>query len=132
MGQLKTIVLKDMANADRTFVPYSANNGTAILQERGPGGVPIGNARLSIAQTVTADAGRRKTTIRLSLPELQEVAGSNGVVKPTVVRTAYVDLTFASDGTSTSDERGDVVAMMRSLLANADMWDVIVDLQQLY
>lgn len=130
MAYIETIVLKDVANADRTFKRHSANAGTTNFLERGPGGIPIGNSRLSIAQSVTTEAGRRKTTVNLTLPEVQEVTGSNGVAKPTVVRTAYATLTFASEGTATADERGDAVSMLRSLLANNSMWDVIVELEQ--
>jgi hypothetical protein len=56
----------------------------------------------------------------------------NGVSKPAVVRTSYADLTFTFDGTSTADERSDVLWYAYSFLENGAAFAYIRDLESFY
>lgn len=129
MPQLIGIVLKDHADADHTFAPKGIPNGVATLAQST--GVPIGDRRLTISSTETA-SGRRKIAMKLVIPVVQDVEVS-GISKPTVVRTSYVDISFAFDGTSNTAERQDVLAYAKSLLSNTTLIDSVVeDLETLY
>ena len=129
MPQLIAMVLKDHADADHSFAPKGIPNGVATLAEST--GVPIGDRRLTISSSETA-SGRRKITMKLVLPVVQDVVVT-GVSKPQVVRTSYVDIAFAFDGTSNTVERQDVLAYAKSLLSNTTLVDSVVeDLETLY
>ena len=128
MPQLSTTVLKDSADVDHNFTPDGIQGNVATLVEST--GVPIGNKALSISLAKTAN-GRRKVTVKLAMPVIQDAVVS-GVSRPTVVRAAYADLTLSFDPTSSTVERKDVIALVKSLLGTAMFDDVAADLQQLY
>lgn len=128
MPQLVNVVLKDSANVDHTFTPEDISGGVASLVEST--GVPVGDNRITIGQTKTAN-GRRKVTVKLALPVVQD-AVVNGVARPTIVRTSYADVTFSFDGTSSTDERKNTLAFVASLMGNAMFKSVANDLQGLY
>lgn len=125
MPALATLTLKDMAAANHVFKPRDIKDGTALFVEST--GVPIGDKRVTVNITETG-SNRRKATYKIVLPVVQDVT-SNGVSRPTVVRTSYVDISFTFDGTSSSDERGNAVAFARSLLMLDSQWDPIVGLE---
>nr|QDH88675.1 MAG: hypothetical protein H1Bulk304066_000002 [Leviviridae sp.] len=116
MPQLNNAVLKDGATtpANHTFTPDNISGGVATLIEST--GVPIGDKRLTVSLVQTS-AGRRKVTMKLTIPVVQD-ATVNGVTRPTVVRTAYADLTFSYDGSSSLQERKDTRAYIVSALAD--------------
>lgn len=128
MPQLTSAVLKDSANADHTFTPNNVSGGVATLVEST--GVPIGDKRISIGQNQTAQ-GRRKVTVKLAVPAVQD-AVVNGVSRPTVVRTAYADITFSFDGSSSATERKDALAYIKSLMANPMFISAAGDLEGIY
>jgi len=106
----------------------SISNGVAALVNTT--GVPIGDKKLTVSSTVTAQ-GRRKVSVKLAIPVVQD-AVVGGVSRPTVVRTAYVELNFSFDATSNTTERGDTVGYMWSLLGSTLMANLVDDLQTLY
>lgn len=128
MPQLTTVVLKDNANADHTFTPNNVQGGVATLVEST--GVPIGDKRITIGQNQTAQ-GRRKVTVKIAIPAIQD-AVVNGVTRPTVVRAAYADLTFSFDGSSSTSERKDALAYIKSLMANTMFISAAGDLEGIY
>lgn len=128
MPQLSNIVLKNNADADVTFEPRDTANGVATLVNKT--GVPIADKQLSVS-AVRTQAGRTKVTTKLRIPVVQDV-DVNGVSKPTVVRTAYVDLVFSVDQTSDTTERADVVAYLKSFLGSTAGIAVMRDLSVLY
>lgn len=132
MPQLNTLVLKDGASTpvDHTFEPVDIVNGVANLAESGD--VPIGNNRVSVSCTKTS-TGRYKAIVKMVVPTVQ-TATTNGISVPTVVRTAYADLTFTFDSTSNSQERKDIVAFIRDALDPSKVMvrDAIVGLQAVY
>lgn len=128
MPQLTTVVLKDDAAADHTFTPNDFQGGVATLVEST--GVPIGDKRITMSQNQTAQ-GRRKVTVKVSIPVLQD-AVVNGVTRPTVVRTAYADITFNFDGGSSTVDRKNMLAYVKSLIGTSLFVSVAGDLQGLY
>ncbi len=128
MPQLSTVVLKDNANADHTFTPENIENGVAALVEST--GVPLGNKRITISKTQTAQ-GRRKVIMKLSLPTMED-AVVNGVTRSTVTRVAYCDIGFSFDGLSTTLERKNALAYAKNLLAHATVVSVAGDLEGIY
>ena len=128
MPQLAPLVLKDRqaTPVSHTFVPEDISSGVGALVEST--GVPIGDRRVTIAMKRTPD--RRKPEFRLSVPVVQDQT-INGITQPTVVRTAYVDIKFNFDATSSEQERKDVVGMAEEALKAATTLcnDVFVKLQ---
>lgn len=128
MPQLNTIVLKDGAGADATYSPENIANGTATLVEST--GVPIGENHLSIT-TAKLQTGRRKVTLKLTSPEVQDIVVA-GISRPTIVRTAYAEATFSFDQTSNELERFDILSRMITLLQGDAAWQAVAKLKHLY
>lgn len=131
MPQLASLVLTDRAATpvNHTFTPLDIQSGVGVVVESS--GVPIGDRRFSVALNKTSQ-NRYKPSLRLTVPVVQD-ATINGITKPTVVRTAYADITFNFDPSSTEQERKDVVGMLQSSL-DSSKWvnDVAVKLQGVY
>jgi len=108
MPQFAPVVIKDTAEVAHTYNPDSITGGVATLVEST--GVPIGDKRITISSTKT-QGDRRKLTFKFSFPVVQD-ATVNGVVKPTVVRTAYADVVFSFSGDSSLKERGDAADLV--------------------
>lgn len=115
MTQLTTLVLKDHAAANVSFAPRDIVNGVATAQNSS--GVPVGDKTVSWSTTRTTN-GRRKAILKMVFPVVQDQVIS-GISKPTVVRTAYCDVTFSFDGTSTTVERQDMIAALAAALADS-------------
>lgn len=133
MPQLQNLVLTDRAATPvaHTFVPSDITNGVAAVAESA--GVPLGNNRVTMSLTRTKDNGRFKPSLKFTFPVVQTET-INGVGRPAVVRSAYVDLTFTFDPSSTTQERKDVVGMVQSALDASKVLtnDLIVGLQNVY
>lgn len=132
MPQLQPLLLTDRAATpvQHSFLPRDIVNGVATVEEST--GVPIANNRFSISSRKTRD-GRYKITLKGVFPVVQ-TQSINGISTPAVVRTSYVDMTFSFEGTSTFDERNNVVGMMRSALdpTNPLVNETLVTLQSVY
>lgn len=115
MPQLTSLVLKDGAATpvDHTFEPREVSQGIATLVESN--GIPIGDRKITLSVSRTAQ-GRVKATMKLVIPVVTDQT-LNGVTRPTVVRTAYADVTFSYDGSSNTQERKDIIAYVRNALA---------------
>lgn len=130
MPQLNApIVLTDSVPADHSFAPRGIDaNGVATLVKSS--GVPIGDERLTVQRSRTAQ-GREKVSVKLTVPVVaSETVG--GVIRPSVVRAAYVDLTFSFDGASATVDRANVRKMMQDLLGEAAMVAVVDNLEYFY
>lgn len=129
MPQLNTLVLTDSANTEHSFAPRGVDaNGVATLVKST--GVPIGDEKLTISRSRTAQ-GREKVVMKLTLP-VQQNATVDGISRPTVVRSAYAEVTFSFDGTSNTAERAVARSLVADLLADATSVDVIDDLESLF
>ena len=132
MPQLQNLVLTDRAATPvaHTFTPINIDaNGVGTVAETGT--VPVGEPKFSIQNKRVN--GRFKVTLKLSVPVVQTQT-INGISTPTVVRTAYVDATFAFDGTASEQERKDIVGMFQSSLDPAKVLvnDTLIKLQGVY
>jgi hypothetical protein len=131
MPQLTSVVLTDRQATPvaHTFTPEDITSGVGSLAESS--GVPIGDKRVTISMKKTSD--RRKPELRFSFPVVQDET-INGVTRPVVVRTSYVDLKFNFDATSSEEERNDIVGMLEDALTSGKsvFHDVIVKLQGVY
>lgn len=133
MPQLQTTVLTDRKATPvaHTFTPRDIVSGVGTVIETT--GVPVGNSRLSVSLAQTASSGRYKAIVKLAVPVVA-TSVINGVSTPIVQRTAFADLTFTFDSTSSEAERNDLVGMLASALA-ADkplINDAVVKLQGIY
>lgn len=133
MPQLQNLVLTDRAGTpvNHTFAPRDITpDGVGTVVEST--GVPIGDNRFSVGLRRTAE-GRVKATLKGVFPIVQTQT-VNGISTPVVVRTAYCDITFSFDATSSEQERDDVVGMMASSLADTKVLvnDTVVKLQGVY
>jgi hypothetical protein len=129
MTQLASLVLKDHLDADVTFVPKDIVGGVATTVNTT--GVPIGDKTVSFAINRTT-TGKRKVTLKLAIPVVQDVVVA-GISRPTIVRSAYVDIAFSFDQTSSTVERQDVLALTKSLLGNSgQIVPLVTDLSSPY
>ncbi len=128
MPQLAPITIKDGANADVIYAPEGVVGGVATLLKSS--GVPVGDQRLTYTSTRTPQ-GRRKVAMKLTIPVVQDVV-MNGVTRPTVVRTAYADVTLSFDETSNTAERADCLARAKNVLGHATTVLVVSNLENLY
>ncbi len=136
MPQLQNLVLKDRKSTpvDHTFTPSNIESGVATVVETT--GVPVGNSKLSLSLRQTSangGLGRYKAEMKLAVPVVVNET-INGVSVPKVARTAYADVTFTFDQTSTEAERNDLVGMLADSFAVSKTLinDTVVKLQGIY
>lgn len=132
MPQLQNLVLTDRAATpvNHTFTPLDIRDGMGTVVESA--GVPIGNNRVGVALNKTS-TGRYKGVLKYQFPVVATQT-INGVSSPTVVRTAYCDITFTFEEGSSLQERKDVVGMVQSSLdaSKTLVNDVLTGLQGVY
>lgn len=116
MGAVNSIVLTDGAAtpATHTHLP-SYKEGGELFVFRESTGVPLADNVITVRSRKTA-AGKYKTSLGLAKPIVQTQT-INGISQPVVVRTAYANLDFTFDATSTQQERKDIVFEIASLFA---------------
>lgn len=131
MPQLQNLVLTDRKATPvaHTFTPFDIKNGVGTVVEQT--GVPVGNNRFTSSLRRTGN--RYKAQLQLVMPVTQNET-INGIVTPKVVRTAYADVSFTFDATSSDQERKDLVGMLQSSLDATKVLvnDTIVNLQGVY
>ena len=113
MPQLTPLGLRKSDGTDISFAPKGITNGVARLNSST--GVPIADPTLTMSTNQTAN-GRQKVVFKLAVPVVQDNVVS-GVARPTVVRTAYADITLSFDGSSTVTERKDIASFINRLMA---------------
>lgn len=130
MPQISDIVLKDgqATPANHTFKPRAIVGGVATLVEST--GVPLSDKKVTVGASTTS-TGRRKVTIKLAVPVVQDTT-VNGVTKPALVRSAYADVQFTFDSSSGTQERKDTMAYIASLLGTSLMASIGGDLEYPY
>lgn len=134
MPQLQNLVLTDRAATPvaHTFVPESIDKG-GVASVVESSGVPFGNNRVTLSLTRNPGTGKYKGVIQFTFPIVQN-ATVNGVTNPVIVRTAYANLQFTFDSSSSEQERKDCVGMVYSALdaSKTLINDMIVKLQAPY
>jgi hypothetical protein len=121
MPNLANVVLTDRKATPvaHTFTPQGITPaGVATVIESS--GVPVGNSKLSVSHRVAPASGKHKTELKLAIPVVVNET-INGVTNPRVARTAYADVTFTFEATSTTAERNDLVGMLESALKPANL-----------
>jgi len=113
MPQLAPITLTKGDGTAVEFKPKNISAGVARLNA--PTGVPIADPTLTMSTSQTA-GGRTKVTFKLAVPVVQDNVVS-GVSRPAVVRTAYADLVFSFDGSSTASERANILSFVSYMTA---------------
>lgn len=113
MPQLTVVTL---TKGDGTPIDFKPKNITAgVARLNAPTGVPIADPTLTMSTSQTA-GGRTKVAFKLAVPVVQDNTVS-GVSRPAVVRTAYADLVFSFDGSSTAGERRNIMSLVSYLTA---------------
>lgn len=132
MPQLQNLVLTDRKATPvaHTFTPFDIKNGVGTVVEQT--GVPVGNNRFTVSLRRVGNT-RYKAQLQLVMPVTQNET-INGIVTPKVVRTAYADLSFTFEATSSDQERKDLVGMLQSSLDTAKVLvnDTVINLQGVY
>jgi len=115
MPQATTLQITDTAGTSN-YDPVSITGGVAEFAFGGD--VPIGDKRITIS-AVRTQAGRRKITLKGVFPVVQ-TSTVDGIDQPVNTRTAYGEVSFSFDKTSTADEREDVIKGFISLFTDTD------------
>ncbi len=132
MPQLQSVVLTDrtpVTPVNRTYDPQDIKAGVGVAAN---GAVtPAGSERISVSNILSGT--RYKGEVRLVLPVIQNET-VNGIVRPVVVRTAYVTLQTSFDTSSSEQERNDALGLMASALGTGKVLinDALVKNQGIY
>lgn len=133
MPQLQSVVLTDrtpVTPVNLTFVPRDIDaNGVGTVVNTP--GTPIGEKRLTVS--MKKRNSRYIGQARLTLPVVATET-INGVSRPIVVRTAYVNVDVTFDEKSTEQERTDAIGLMASALGTGKVLvnDALVKLEGVY
>lgn len=133
MPQLQSVILTDrtpVTPVNLTFVPRDIDvNGVGTVVNTP--GTPIGEKRLTVS--MKKRNSRYNGQARLTLPVVATET-INGVSRPIVVRTAYVNVDVTFDEKSTEQERTDAIGLMGSALATGKVLvnDALVKLEGVY
>jgi hypothetical protein len=126
--QFAPVTVKDSLDVDNTFVPRDIVGNVATYVKHGA--APIGDQRITVKVDRTA-TGRVKVTYKFALPVIQDMTVA-GVTRPTLVRTAFADVTYAFDQTSSEAERANLVYMLSNFLKSGVGGDTAVLLNTIY
>lgn len=131
MPQLQQLVLTDRADTpvSHTFTPVDIQQNVATVSERT--GSPVADPIYSISNRRSGD--NYKVTIKMSVPVVQNET-VNGISRPVVVRSAYVQATFTFSKDSTEEERDNVVGMFADSFGTGKTLvnDTLVKLEGVY
>lgn len=133
MPQLQSLVLTDRTTptpVNLTFVPRDIDAkgvGTVVNNA----GTPIGEKRVTVS--MKKRNSRYYGQVRISIPVVATET-INGVAKPVVIRTAFVNVDVTFDEKSTETERNDAIGLLASALAPAKALvnDALVKLEGVY
>lgn len=132
MPQLQNLVLTDRASTpvNHTFTPRDIVSNVGSVVESS--GVPIGDNRVTVSLSKTS-TGKFKGSLRFTFPVVATQT-VNGVDSPVLTRTAYCNVDFTFDQSSTEQERKDCVGMVMSALdsSQALVNDTLILLQGVY
>lgn len=137
MSQVSNIVINDGATTPvaHTFQPSRVATELAIYQDRSAG-VIAGFNILSIG-TRFADKknGAQKVTVRLALPTLAVTAPTTTTgIQPVPVAAyeCFANIEFVLPSPSSVQNRKDLLALVKNLLATSVITDAVVDLNPPY
>jgi len=131
MPQFVPASLTGRDGVKHAYKPRDITGGVATLVEST--GVPLGDRRISMSTSRTA-GGKVKITVKFAMPVVEDVS-VNGIVRKTVTRTNYAELSFNWDGASTANDRDDLMVQVWSFLNSGEnpmVIGMIRDLEGLY
>lgn len=117
MPELTTITVNDRETTPvaHTFIPSrSLPEGVSVFLRSGDS--PSGREKLTISLRSAEE--KSKVRIVFAIPTVVDET-INGIVRKSVLRTAYADLTLTYDNLSTLQERKNLVGMLANLLASS-------------
>lgn len=127
---------------NKDFEPQVIDSNNVAHYVEDSGGIPIGNGRLSISlrPPVAKNGGSSKDDIyravlKFDLPTLEVTSPSTATgiqPAPTVAYTTIARMEFVIPARSTVQNRKDLLAFAKNLLAHAVATDVVVDLKSIY
>ena len=97
MPSIAPLVITDRATptpVSHTFNPNGLIDGVAKLAERPTDGTTLGAHVIGLSNRLTGTKMKGRLTFTLPIVQTETV---NGVSRPTIVRTAYVDLSVTFD-----------------------------------
>lgn len=133
MPQLQSLVLTDRTTptpANLTFVPQNIDSkGVASVVNNA--GTPIGEKRVTVS--MTKRNSRYVGQVRIAIPVVATET-INGVSRPVVIRTAYLNVDATFDEKSTLQERNDAIGMLQSAFDPSKVLvnDTLVKLEGVY
>lgn len=136
MVALAPIVVNDRETTPvaHTFNPSGENAATGLRSfSESNGGVPVGARRFTTSLRKQKDGGYR-VRLNLTSPVLATET-VNGISSPKVIRTNYGSVEFTMAGTSTTQERKNLVGMIANALAasgQAMLNGLLVDGEDIY
>lgn len=133
MAAIANLVLADgqATPVNKTFVPMDANSGLATWTERS-GGISIGMPVSTLSVTMGAEVNKVKA--KVSVPVLEVISGSDGgyTPSPKVAYTVSGVVEFSFPNRATLQNRKDVRAFVRNLLADAVIQKAVEEFERPY
>jgi len=137
MSAQANIVINDgqAAPVAHTFAPRGATLDLAKWNDVS-GGIGIGMPAISISNTHTGKGSDSvyRVDVRVTVPVMEVISGSDGGYTP-VPKVAFSDfckIEFAIPDRATLQNRKDILAYVKNLMAHAVMSDTVVDLNPAY
>jgi hypothetical protein len=138
MPAIGNVVINDGAATPvaHTFAPVGVVGSLATLADRS-GGIPVGYGKISvnIREPQNGPNGVFKVSIKVMIPTLDTTSPSTttGIQPaPTVGYTTACMMDFLLPARSTLQNRKDVLAFVKNLLANSTIGSVVENLESIY
>jgi hypothetical protein len=137
MAEVTQFVLADgqATPVNHTFKPDGEKNGVLFFADRSTG-VPVGFSKLSISQKETSGgSGKTVTTLKVVVPTLEQTSASTATgiqPAPTLAYNTAVTVTFETAARSTTQNRADILAFVKNLLADSNIGSAVTDYEKVY
>lgn len=131
MPQLQAISLLDRETTPvaHAFTPKDIKDGVGSVVRSS--GTPVGEESFTVSMRRANTRYRGKVTLAVPVVQTETISGISKLV---VVRTAYAEINFTFDATSSLQERNNLVGMLADSLATSKVLvnDTIVKLEGVY
>lgn len=128
MPAVAALTLNGLSGADHVFAPdYQDSKGVQVFRK--PGTAPVGDEILTFLTTRAPNGGKIKSTLKVKVPKTQDV-DVGGVIRPTVVKTAYAELTITTDSTATLEDRQEIFKMLCSAVTYSENPLIVDSIEQ--
>lgn len=137
MSAIAAIVINDgqATPVAHTFNPV-ASSPDALYREAQSGLALIGQGRIGTSTKLTKNGdGVNRVTVKLELPALETITAQNAqgyTAAPKVAYTNTVIVSFLLPGRGTAAQRKDLRVLLGNLLANAQVIDLVENLNVQY